>query len=98
MKGFLVRSITGFVILFSLCLSAFGQTNAFDVSRMDTSADACENFFEFANGTWVKNTQIPPAFSRWGTFNILADNNQAILKDILENAAQRRLQKAAIHN
>ncbi len=60
---------------------------------MDTSADACENFFQFANGTWVKNTEIPPAYSRWGTFNILGDNNQAILREILESAAQTKSAK-----
>jgi len=66
------------------------QSKAFDTSRMDTTADACTDFFQYANGTWLKNTEVPPAFPRWGTFNILADNNQAILKEILEKAVQTK--------
>lgn len=95
MNKFSVRSITGFVVLFSMCVTAFGQTKAFDTSRMNTSVEACENFFEFANGTWVKNTQIPASQSRWGTFNILADNNQTLLKDILEKASAKKSAKGS---
>jgi len=71
-------------------MTMMAQSKAFDTSRMDTTADACTDFFQYANGTWLKNTEIPPAFSRWGTFNILADNNQTILQKILENAAKTK--------
>jgi putative endopeptidase len=71
-------------------VTTMAQSKAFDTNRMNTSADACTDFFEYANGTWIKNTEIPPAFSRWGTFNILADNNQAILKEILETAVKTK--------
>ncbi|HEX8636732.1 MAG TPA: M13 family metallopeptidase, partial [Pyrinomonadaceae bacterium] len=66
------------------------QTKAFDTSRIDSSIDACNDFFQYANGNWVKSTQIPAAYSRWGTFNILADNNTTILRDVLENAAKTK--------
>ncbi|MEO6050477.1 MAG: M13 family metallopeptidase, partial [Pyrinomonadaceae bacterium] len=62
----------------------------FDTMRMDRSVDACEDFFQYANGTWIKNTEIPPSQSRWGSFNILADNNRAILKSVLETAAKTK--------
>jgi putative endopeptidase len=90
MRRFYFRFITALTVLFSLCAVSMAQSKAFDTSRMDTSADACNDFFQYANGNWVKNTQIPPAYSRWGTFNILADNNYAQLKDVLENAAKSK--------
>jgi putative endopeptidase len=82
-------------IICSFWTLTLAQSKAFDTSRMNTSVDACDDFFEYANGTWLKNTQIPPAFSRWGTFNILADNNQIILRDILDKAAKSKSKKGS---
>ena len=76
------------VIMFSLCLTTFAQSKGFDTSRMDKTTDACDDFFQFANGTWLKTTEIPASESRWGTFNILANNNNSMLREILENAAK----------
>ncbi len=83
------------MMLLALSVSSLAQTKAFDTTRMDTSVEACDDFFGYANGTWLKNTQIPPAFSRWGTFNILADNNQELLRKILETAAASESRKGS---
>ncbi|HKG15949.1 MAG TPA: M13 family metallopeptidase [Pyrinomonadaceae bacterium] len=60
----------------------------FDKSRMDASAAACNDFYQFANGTWLKTTEIPAAFSSWGSFNILAENNRKTLHEILEESSK----------
>ena len=78
------RFITALFVVISFCLSTFAQTHGFDLSNMDKSANACDDFFEYANGNWVKNTAIPPSQSRWGNFNILAENNRDVLKKVLE--------------
>jgi len=44
-----------------------------------------ENFYEFINMEWLKNTIIPSDESRWSTFNILSDQNYDKLKDLLES-------------
>ena len=56
-----VRFFTALMIVASVYTSALGQSKAFDVANMDRSVDACDNFFQFADGTWVKNTPIPPS-------------------------------------
>lgn len=56
---------------------------------MDTTISPAVNFFDYANGTWLKNTEIPAAFSGWGSFYILRDDNlirlQSILSDVEKN-------------
>src|SRR5205807_981608 len=48
-------------------------------------------FFEYVNGTWIKNNPIPPEYTRWGAFPKLADDNLKALHEILENlTAQSR--------
>jgi putative endopeptidase len=84
MSKFSIRFVTALTILVSVYSSATAQTIAFDTTRMDTSVEACTDFFQYANGGWVKKTEIPAAYSRWGSFNILAENNNNALKGILE--------------
>lgn len=80
------RFTAALAVTVSLSFGTMAQSKAFDPSRMDTSVNACTDFFQYANGSWVNNTQIPAAYSRWGTFNILGDNNQNILKNVLDKA------------
>jgi len=71
------------------------RTNFFDVSGMDTTVNPGDNFFQYANGAWMKNTQIPASETGWGSFYILADENLQKLKTVLENAAQSNSKKGS---
>src|SRR6185295_3355625 len=78
-------------VLLALSLTAvFAQTRrGYDLSSMDQNTPACTDFYQYANGTWLKNTQIPAAYSSWGAFNVLAENNRKALHEILEEAAKK---------
>ena len=89
------RLFTASAVLFSMVFSAMAQGKGFDTSRMDKSVEACTDFFQFANGTWIKNTQVPATESRWGTFNILADSNNALLKKVLEESSKANAKKGS---
>jgi putative endopeptidase len=64
-----------------------------NLANIDTSVQPCEDFFHYANGNWLKNNPIPAAETRWGSFNELANNNQAVERRILEKAAANRTAK-----
>lgn len=55
-----------------------------DLSFMDKSVRPQDDFFQFANGTWIKENPIPASESRWGSFNELEQQNQQKLTAILE--------------
>jgi putative endopeptidase len=54
---------------------------------MDTTIHPGDNFFKYANGKWLTNTQIPDDQSGWGSFYTLYDNNLKSLRTILEELA-----------
>ncbi len=56
-----------------------------DPANMDLSVKPGDNFFEYANGTWLKNNPIPAKETRWGSFGILGqDNTDRLLKILKE--------------
>ncbi len=55
---------------------------------MDTSVKPQDDFFMYADGGWIKRTEIPPEYSRWGSFNELIEKNNDALHEIAEKAAK----------
>ncbi|MFM8595798.1 MAG: M13 family metallopeptidase [Flavobacteriales bacterium] len=66
------------------------QYQTIDVNALDRTIKPADDFFIFANGTWIANTTIPASESRWGSFNELEQQNNIKLKTILEDAAQNQ--------
>ena len=63
-------------------------TFGFDTAGMDTSVAPGDDFYDFANGTWAKNTPIPADKSNYGMFTVLDDLSRARTKEIIEGQAQ----------
>jgi putative endopeptidase len=66
---------------------AYG-TFGFDEAGMDRSVKPGDNFYNYASGTWTKNTPIPADKSNYGAFNILSDLSGSRTREILDAAAK----------
>src|SRR5215212_395771 len=65
-------------------------SSGFDVSNLDRSANACQDFNRFANGGWTARNAIPAAYSVWGRFTQLDEQNMNVLHGILEGLAKKK--------
>ncbi|XP_030381091.1 neprilysin-1 [Scaptodrosophila lebanonensis] len=72
------------------------RTAASLLSAMDMTADPCEDFFQYACGTWNKMHPIPEDRSSISTFEVLSDQQQVILRGVLEEPIDGRDNKATI--
>jgi putative endopeptidase len=60
----------------------------FSEANLDRSCKPCDDFNQFAMGGWMKNNPIPAEYPNWGSFTMLADRNQTVLRTILEDATK----------
>ena len=71
--------------------SAFSQksktTKFIDPANMDLSVKPGDNFFLYANGTWLKDNPVPASKTRWGSFDLLRQTSLDRLKLLVQNAA-----------
>ena len=80
--------------LMLLALAAFAQeatapeTHGIVVANLDRSVKPGDDFYRFANGDWVKRTEIPPDRAGVDVFTKLADLSNKRTKDLIEEIAK----------
>ncbi|MCZ6537025.1 MAG: hypothetical protein O6838_03865 [Gammaproteobacteria bacterium] len=58
-----------------------------ETANFDTSVRPQDDFYRYANGTWLENTQIPEDKSNYGSFTALSDGAEENLRVLIEEAA-----------
>ncbi|HEV7356412.1 MAG TPA: M13 family metallopeptidase [Steroidobacteraceae bacterium] len=68
---------------------ALGETHGPDLAGMDTGIAPGDDFFAYANGAWIKTTEIPADRAGYGNSAILADLTTQRVNELLKGAAAR---------
>ncbi|MBV9156182.1 MAG: M13 family peptidase, partial [Acidobacteriaceae bacterium] len=80
--------------LFGICMLGMAQSpspsSGVELKAIDKSVDPCQDFYRYACGAWMKANSIPAQYAVWGRFQELADRNQQVLHEILEDAAKHQ--------
>ena len=77
----------GLLLGFIGCNAPTKKAIGIDLSLIDKEIRPQDDFYNYVNGTWMKNTEIPDDKTRWGSFNELRENTDADVLAILKKAA-----------
>lgn len=64
------------------------QRKFIDPKNMDASVKPGDDFYRYANGTWLKTNTIPASKTSWGSFNELRDKSVEAMRTLLDEAAK----------
>ena len=87
------KAVFAFMMMFCMIFSEniFSQKNKttqfIDPANMDASVKPGDNFFLYANGTWLKNNPVPASKTRWGSFDLLRQTSLDRLQILLNDAS-----------
>src|SRR3954470_13604588 len=54
----------------------------FSTGYMDEAVAPADDFYHYADGTWLKKNPVPPDKSRWASFSELQERNWHLIHDI----------------
>src|SRR3954447_8661763 len=77
------------VVILFLAVAATAQQRGVYVEDIDKSANACTNFFDYANGAWRKANPIPASMGRWSRRWAAGERAKDQLHTLLDEESQR---------
>ncbi len=85
-----------------LCAAALSACNnatkvpAIDLANLDTSVAPGEDFYAYATGGWQKNNPLKAEYSRYGAFDVLAENNEIRLNDLFSSLSELKTKPGSV--
>ncbi len=74
MKRIILLAAT--VACMASCQNNNTKTPAIDLRNFDLTVAPNADFYQYATGGWQKNNPLKPEFSRYGSFDVLRENNE----------------------
>jgi len=82
------RTLVASVLLGVAAAGVQANERGLDARNFDLATHACTDFFQHANGGWLKANPIPAEYSRWSLDDELRERNLVLLRDVLDAAAK----------
>ncbi|MCQ2164283.1 MAG: M13 family metallopeptidase [Bacteroidales bacterium] len=69
---------------------------AIDLANLDTLVAPGADFYQYATGGWQKNNPLKPEYSRYGSFDVLRENNEIRLNELFQGLADVKAKKGTV--
>ena len=70
------------IVCMTACQNNTTKTPAIDLASLDKSVSPAEDFYQYATGGWQAKNPLKPEFSRYGSFDVLRENNEIRINEL----------------
>ena len=92
-----MKKLLFFMMLSSMTLTASAQLRSgINLADLDTNVRPADDFYEYACGGWMKANPLPAAYSRYGSFDRLAEDNNKRINGILTELLSNNYPKGTV--
>ena len=96
-KGILIMSVAIMAAATSCGTKSAGEkVPAIYLANLDPSISAKEDFYQYATGGWQKNHPLKPEYSRYGSFDVLRENNEIRLNELFQGLSSVKAEKGSV--
>ncbi len=85
-----IVSLFALALTMTACNQKNTQTSGIDLTNLDTTAVAANDFYQYACGGWMKKNPLTGEYSRFGSFDKLAEDNREQLKGLITEIAEKK--------
>lgn len=84
------------VIMAGCCGNNSRKTPAIDLANFDNSTAPKEDFYQYATGGWQRNNPLKPEFARYGSFDVLREDNEIRIRDLFAEMEKKQAPKGSV--
>lgn len=94
---FSFKGIMGFLLISIMTTSCNKPlTSGIDLTNLDTTVVPGTDFYQYACGGWMEKNPLTGEYSRFGSFDKLAENNRKQLRDLIEEIASKPTAQSSV--
>ncbi|MBQ8049987.1 MAG: M13 family metallopeptidase [Bacteroidaceae bacterium] len=97
MKGLKLMAITAFAATLTGCqMGEKALKSGIDLANLDTTYQVGTDFYEYATHGWQVANPLTAEYSRYGSFDVLQENNNRQLRELIDSVAAQKNEKGSI--
>ena len=71
-------------------------TPAIDLTNFDTTVAPNEDFYQYATGGWQQKNPLKPEFARYGSFDVLRENNEKRINELFSAMSKTKAETGSV--
>lgn len=86
-KTNMIIALSALAFVGASCSQKTAAPKGIDAANLDTTVSAKADFYDYACGGWMKANPLKPEYSRFGTFDQLAENTREQVRGLVDSLA-----------